>query len=178
MKLPAVLTCIFVPAKSIEQQDIQSIHRVRERLIGNRTALANQMRGLLAEYGIVVAQGIWRLRQQLPFILEDAENELTVQGRALLKELAEELRALDVKIQGYDNQLETIFKNNPVCQRLAAIEGLGVISTTALVAAIGNPHVFKNRRQMSAWLGLTPRQHSSGNRQLLLGISKRGDSYI
>lgn len=171
-------TMHFVCAKSIEQQDIQSIHRVRERLISNRTGLANQIRGLLAEYGIVVAKGLWQLRQQLSDILEDATNELTIQSRELVASLAEELTELDKKVKHYDVKLETIFKDNPVCQRLAAIEGLGIISTTALVSAIGDPQVFKNGRQLSAWLGLTPRQHSSGNRQLLLGISKRGDSYV
>lgn len=168
----------FVSAKNIEQQGIQSIHRVRERLIGNRTALVNQIRGLLAEHGIIAAKGIGHIRKQLPRILEETKNELTGSDRELFSDLYEELRNLDEKIGNYDKKLEYIFKNSPVCQKLAQIEGLGVISTTALIAAIGDASVFKNGRQMSAWLGLTPRQHSSGNKQVLLGISKRGDCYI
>lgn len=168
----------FVSPKNIEQQGIQSIHRVRERLIGNRTALVNQMRGLLAEHGIIAAKGIGHIRKQLPRILEETENELTGSDRELFSDLYEELCNLDEKIGKYDKKLECIFKDNPACQKLAQIEGLGVISTTALVAAIGDASVFKNGRQMSAWLGLTPRQHSSGNKQVLLGISKRGDCYI
>lgn len=168
----------FVALKSIEQQDIQALHRIRERFIANRTALANQLRGLLAEYGVIIAKGIGHLRKQLPLILEAAENELTVKGRALFADLYEELCHLDKKINQYDEKLAIIFKNNSVCQRLAEIEGLGVISTTALIAAVGNPDVFKNGRQMSAWLGLVPRQHSSGSKQLMLGISKRGDGYL
>ena len=168
----------FVAPKSIEQQDIQAIHRIRERFIANRTALANQIRGLLAEYGIIIVKGLWQVRQQLPLILENAENELTESGRILFTDLYETLCYLDEKINQYDKKLNIIFKNNTVCQRLADIEGLGVISTTALLAAIGNPDVFKNGRQMSAWLGLVPRQHSSGNKQVMLGISKRGDSYL
>jgi transposase len=168
----------YVSPKSIEQQSIQSIHRIRERLIGNRTALVNQIRGLLAEHGIIAAKGLGHIRKQLPRILEDRENELTGSDRELFSDLYEELCMLDEKINIYDKKLEIIFKNNSVCQRLAQIEGLDVISTTALIAAIGDPTVFKNGRQMSAWLGLTPRQHSSGNKQILLGISKRGDCYI
>lgn len=168
----------FVSPKNIEQQGIQSVHRVRERLIGNRTALVNQIRGLLAEHGIIAAKGIGHIRKQLPRILEDMENELMGSDRELFRDLYEELYRLDEKIHDYDKKLEIIYKNNPVCQRLAQIEGLGIVTTTALVAAIGDAKVFKNGRQMSAWLGLTPKQHSSGNKQILLGISKRGDCYI
>lgn len=125
---------LFVASKSIEQQDIQSLHRVRERLKNGRTRLANQMRGLLTEYGIVIPKGIWHLRQQIPDILEDASNELMPKGRALFAELYEEFCEMDRKIKAYDAKLETIFNQSEVCQRLAAIEGLGVISTTALVA--------------------------------------------
>lgn len=168
----------FVAPKSIEQQDIQAIHRVRERLIGNRTKLANQIRGLLTEHGIILAKGIWHIRNQMGDILEDAENELTSDGRILFRELYEELCQIDDKIKIYDKKLEMIFKRSKICQRLSGIEGLGVISTTALIAAIGDVKVFKNGRQMSAWLGLTPKQHSSGEKKTILGISKRGDSYI
>jgi transposase len=167
----------FVSPKNLEQQSIQSIHRIRERLISNRTALVNQIRGFLAEHGIVVAKGITKIRKQLPQILEE-ENELTSIDRELIYDLYEELRTADKKIECYDNKLEIIFNNNEACQQLAEIEGIGVISATALVASIGDANNFKNGRQMSAWLGLTPKQHSSGNKQVLLGISKRGDCYL
>ncbi len=168
----------FVAPKSIAQQDIQSVHRVRERLIASRTALSNQIRGLLAECGIVIAKGIGYLRRQLPEIIEDAENELTMDSRHLFTDLYEELCQLDEKIKCYDKKLDIIFKNSDVCKRLSNIEGIGVIGSTALIAAIGDARVFKNGRQMSAWLGLTPRQHSSGNKRVLLGIGKKGDCYI
>ena len=168
----------FVAPKNIEQQNIQAIHRVRERLIGNRTKLANQIRGLLAEHGIILAKGIWHIRNQMCDILEDAENELMSDSRIMFHELYEELCQIDERIKNYDKKLEMIFKQNEVCQRLSAIEGLGIISTTVLIAAIGDVKVFKNGRQMSAWLGLTPKQHSSGDKKIILGISKRGDSYI
>ena len=168
----------FVSPKTIEQQDIQSIHRIRSRLITNRTAVTNQIRGLLAEYGIVIAQGIWKVRSRIPEILEDAENELTLLMRSLINDLYQDLCQCDDRVKKCDQQLKTIFDNNKVCQRLEKIEGIGTICATALVAAVGDASVFKNGRQMSAWLGLVPKQHSSGNKTRLLGISKRGDCYL
>jgi transposase len=168
----------FVAPKLIEQQDIQSIHRIRERLITNRTATANQIRGLLTEYGIVISQGIWHIRKRIPEILEDAENELTMLMRELINDLYCDLCNLDDRIKKCDKHLKEIFNNNETCQKLAAIEGIGVICATALVAAVGEASVFKNGRQMSAWLGLVPKQNSSGGKTRLLGISKRGDWYL
>jgi transposase len=168
----------FVAHKSIEQQDIQAMHRVREGLMKDRTALANQTRGLLAEYGIVVAQGVHKLRKELPFILENAENALSVQGRELFAEYYERLLELEDRIDKADARLQRVFEGYEVCRRLAQVEGVGVLTATALVAAVGDAKVFKNGRQMSAWLGLVPRQHSSGNKDRLLGISKRGDRYL
>ncbi len=168
----------FVPSKSIEQQDIQCLHRMRERLIANRTALVNQARGLLGEYGIIVAKGIRHLRKELPSILEDAENELTLMTRHFFNDLYEELCGLDKKIKEYDDKLEVIASENPLCKRLLEVEGIGTISSTALLSVVGNAKVFKNGRQMSAWLGLTPREHSSGGKKILLGITKRGDGYL
>jgi transposase len=168
----------YVSAKSIEQQDIQAIHRVRERIIKNRTALSNQIRGLLAEYGVVLPKGLSQIRGQLMSILEDGSNELSTRGRALFKELYDEFLIVDKQVLFYDKQLEELFSENPLCKRLSEIEGIGVISSTALVSSIGDPKVFKNGRQLSAWLGLTPKQHSSGGKTVLLGISKRGDCYL
>lgn len=171
-------TMRFVAPKSIEQEDMQAVHRIRSRLIQERTALVNQIRGLLTEYGIIIAQGINKVREELPGILENAENALSYQGRLLFSDLYEELLANDKRIKLYDNKIDIIFKSNDMCQRISKIEGIGVISATAIVAAIGDPKVFKNGRHFSAYLGLVPRQSSSGNKDRLLGISKRGDIYI
>lgn len=169
---------LFVPGKSIEQQDIQSIHRVRTRLIQSRTALSNQIRGLLGEYGIVLAEGLKHVRASVLKIVEDAGNELTASSRELLIDLYDELIVLDGKVKRYDAKLETLFKTNETCQRLAQLEGIGPVSATAALATIGDARVFKNGRQLASWLGLTPKQYSSGEKQTLLGISKKGDSYL
>jgi transposase len=162
----------FVPVKSAAQQDVQALHRIRFQLIKWRTALANEIRGLLAEYGIVIAKGIAPLRRNLPLILEDGENQLSGFFREMLNEMAERLRLVDQRIRQYDLQVERVFRQDERCQRLARVEGVGVLVATALVAAVGNAHEFKNGRELSAWLGLVPRQHSSGGRNVLLGISK------
>lgn len=168
----------FVPAKSVEQQDVQALHRVRSRLVSSRTQLASQMRGLLAEYGIVLSPGISQLRRGLPLILEDAENELTDFSRRLFAALYEELVQLDDKIKTLDEQVQAIYRASEPCQRVAAVEGIGPLIATALVAAISDGKSFKNGRQFAAWLGLVPRQHSTGGKARLFGISKRGDPYL
>lgn len=169
---------LFVPMKGIEQQDIQSVHRIRTRLIESRTALGNQIRGLLNEYGVVLAKGLSHVRNNLLKIIADGSNELTPTMREMMQEQYDELIILDEKIKRYDAKLESIFNTNENCQRIAKIEGIGPISATAAIATIGDAKVFKNGRQMSAWLGLTPKQYSSGDKQTLLGITKRGDSYL
>lgn len=168
----------FVPPKSVEQQTIQALHRVREQLIKGRTALANQTRGLLAEYGIVVPKGVHKLRAALPRILEDGENGLIPLARELFAESYDQLLESYRRIDEYDRRIERIFRASPSCQRVAQIEGIGPLGATALVAAVGDAKFFKNGRQMAAWLGLVPKQHSSGGRDRLLGISKRGDRYL
>ncbi len=168
----------FVPAKSVEQQDIQSLHRVRSRLVSSRTQLASQVRGLLAEYGIVLPPGISQLRRGLPLILEDAENELTDFSRRLFASLYGELVQLDEKIAALDEQVRTVYRASEPCQRVAAVEGIGPLIATALIAAISDGKSFKNGRQFAAWLGLVPRQHSTGGKARLFGISKRGDPYL
>lgn len=168
----------FVPAKSVEQQDIQSLHRVRSRLVSSRTQLASQVRGLLAEYGIVMPQGIGQLRRGLPLILENAENELTDFGRRLFASLYEELVHLDEKIAAMDDQVKAVYRTSEPCQRVAAVEGIGPLIATALIAAVSDGRSFKNGRQFAAWLGLVPRQHSTGGKTRLFGISKRGDPYL
>jgi transposase len=168
----------FVSIKSIEQQDIQALHRIRQRLMQARTALVNQVRGLLAEYGIVMSQGVSVVRKKLPEVLSDESNDLTALAKAIFSPLYEELESLDKRIKEMDMCVEKIAKASEVCQRLTKVEGVGPLTATALVAGVGDVHVFKNGRQMAAWLGLVPRQRSSGNKQVLLGISKRGDSYL
>src|SRR5690606_16582178 len=168
----------FVPAKSIEQQDIQSLHRVRSQAVARRTAQANQIRGLLLEYGLTIPQGISHVRKSIPLILEDADNELTVMFREILASLYDEMVYLDERIKKLERKLESLCAQNDDCQRLLSIPGIGLLSATAMVAAIGDIKAFKNGRELAAWLGLVPRQHSTGGKPTLLGISKRGDTYL
>ena len=169
----------FVPIKSEAQQDLQALHRVREQLLKSRTALVNQVRGLLAEHGIVAPRGIAHLRRLMVEILaEPASRGLSGLFGETLFEIAERLRFLDERIRTYDLRIGRVFAHDERCQRLAKVEGVGPLVATALVAAVGNANEFKSGRELSAWLGLVPRQHSSGNRNVLLGISKRGDRYL
>ena len=168
----------FVPAKSVEQQDIQSLHRVRSRLVSARTQLGNQIRGLLTEYGIVLPPHLSQLRRGLPLVLEDASNEFTSFSRRLFASLYEELLASEAKIKALDEQIESVYEASEPCQRVAAVEGIGPLTATALIAAISDGKAFKNGRQFAAWLGLVPRQHSTGGKSRLLAISKRGDTYL
>ena len=171
-------TMRFVPIKSIEQQDVQNFHRQRELIKKDRTALVNQTRGLLAEYGIVIHQGISAVRCQLPLLIEDAENGLTSLSRELFAELLDELRLLDERFKKCERRIKIMNQNNDVCQRLDDILGIGVIIASATYAAAGDGKEFKNGRHFSAWMGLVPGQHSTGGKPMLLGISKRGDAYL
>lgn len=168
----------FVPIKSIEQQDIQCLHRIRSGLIQERTALVNQLRGLLAEYGIVVAQGITKLKKQLPEILADTDNQLSSLMRSTLTDLYHYLTQKDEQVDNITVKIMNVCKQSEVCQRLVKVEGIGPVIATAFVAAVGDAKNFKNGRHLAAWLGLVPRQASSGGKQILLGISKRGDRYL
>ena len=171
-------TMRFVAIKSIAQQDIQAVHRIRSELVQQRTAKVNQIRGLLAEYGIVVGRRIDTLRTALPLLLEDAENGLTIDFRTLLEGLQQDLTTLDKRVDDLDKKIKTLAGSNADAKRLQQIPGIGPITATALVCAIGDAKQFKRGRDMAAWLGLTPRQHSSGGKDRLLGISKRGDAYL
>jgi transposase len=168
----------FVDVKSIAQQDIQAIHRVRSELVGQRTAKSNQIRGLVAEYGLVAPKSLPQLRAALPDWLEDGENGLTDRFRWLLAGLAEDLREVDRRVSELDAAIETIAKTDPAAQRLQQLRGVGPVIATALLAALGDAAAFTNGRAFAASLGLTPRQHSTGGREGLLGISKRGDGYL
>ena len=171
-------TMRFVAVKTIAQQDIQAIHRVRSELVSHRTAKVNQIRGLLAEYGLAVGRRIEVLRTALPLLLEDAENGLTLDFRILLDELRQDLINLDERVQVMDKKIKTLANSHGEAKRLLAIPGIGPITATAIISAIGNGKQFKRGRDFAAWLGLTPRQHSSGGKERLFGISKRGDSYL
>jgi len=168
----------YVAVKTLEQQDIQAAHRIRSGLIGQRTAKANQMRGLVAEYGLVAPQQMARLRAAVPAWLEDAENGLSNRFRWLLSGLWNDLQTLDRRVAELDDEIERIAQIDPVAKRLQQLRGVGPLIATALVAAVGNAEQFANGRQMAASLGLTPKQHSSGGKDRLLGISKRGDAYL
>jgi len=168
----------FVPVKEIGQQDIQSIHRMRSLAVDRRTAQINQIRGLVLEYGIEIPAGRLNLLKRLPAILEDAENGLTDFFREELFGLCEELRHLDARIEHYEEKLKQIAQADERMRRLQTIPGIGPMIATALLAAIGDVHAFKNGRELAAWLGLVPRQHSTGGKATLLGISKRGDVYL
>jgi transposase len=151
---------------------------VRTRLVIQRTGLCNQIRGLLAEYGIVLPQAISRLRRGLPEILEDAQNELTVQGRQLIAGLRDELYDIEARIKPYDQAIERASVDSATCRRLRSIPGIGPIGSTAVVATMGDPKAFKNGRHFAAFLGLVPQQHSSGGKSQLGRISRRGDVYV
>lgn len=168
----------FVAVKTVAQQTLQAEHRIRARLIRARTALSNEIRGLLGEFGVVVATSLGALRRALPDLLEDGENGLPGDFRTLLAELAEELRSLDDRLKVYDARLQARAKTDDRVQRLLAVEGIGPVVASALVAAVDEGQQFGKGRDLAAWVGLTPREHSSGGKQRLGGISKQGDTYL
>lgn len=168
----------FVPIKSMEQLEIQAVHRIRERLISARTAATNQARGFLAEAGIVIPKGIHNIRNFLFLITSDDQFNLSLPLRDILSNVALELIDLEENIKKQTKILATVSSRSPVCRQLRKIPGIGPITATAVIAAAGDGAVFKNGRQFAAWVGLTPRQHSTGGKTRLLGISKRGDSYL
>lgn len=168
----------FVSQKSVEQQDLQALHRMRSRLIGCRTQLGNQIRGLLAEYGIILPLHLSQVRLQLPQLIAEEHPQLSPFARELFLSLYEELCALDRRIQAAEERVQRVFREQEACQRIAAVEGVGPMVATAVVAAIADGRAFRNGRQFAAWVGLVPRQYSSGDKQRLGGISKRGDPYL
>ena len=168
----------FVAIKTPEQQAVLMVHRARTLVVANRTAQVNQIRGLLGEFGLVVPKGVARLHRELPGILEDAENALPALAREVLCGLLEQLREADARVSGYDRQIRALAEASEPAQRLMQIEGIGPQTATALVATVGDPHVFKNGRGFAAWLGITPRQHSSGGKDRLGQITRQGDSYL
>jgi transposase len=168
----------FVPIKSIEQQAVLSVHRVRQGFVKARTAQANQIRGLLGEFGLVIPQGIRHIAQRVPALLEDASNELPLEFRQLIDRLTCHLKELDQQVRELERQIVAWHRSSELSRKLEKIPGIGPLAATALVASIADASSFNNGRQVSAWLGLVPRQNSSGGKSTLLGISKRGDVYL
>lgn len=167
-----------VAPKSIEQQDVQMLHRVRQSLVEERTGLVCQIRCILGEFGVFIPQGITKVRKQLPFILEDGENELSSMNRTTVSFLYEKLCTLDEHVALYDKRIATFSENHPVCKRLEATNGFGSLTATAFYAYAGNGRQFKNGRCSAASLGLVPRQYSSGNTRILGRITKTGNRYL
>jgi transposase len=168
----------FVPIKNVDQQAALALHRVRQGWVKARTAQANQICGLLAEVGLIVPQGIAHLYQRVPVLLDEAKEELPGAFRALMQRLLTHLKDLDRQVGEMEMQIQTWHRSNALSRKLEKIPGIGPITASALVASIGDAKNFENGRQLAAWLGLVPRQHSSGGKTNLLGISKRGDTYL
>lgn len=168
----------FVAIKSEEQQAVLMVHRARTLTMANRVAQVNQIRGLLGEFGLVMSTGVARLRRELPGILEDAENGLPALAREVLAGLLEQLREADVRIGAYDRQIRLLAEASEPARRLMQVESIGPQTATALVATVGDPQIFKNGRGFAAWLGITPRQHSSGGQARLGRITRQGDGYL
>src|SRR5690348_1046585 len=168
----------FVPIKTAAQLEVQALHRVRQQLVKSRTALVNQVRGLLAEQGIVIPQGRAQLQRGLARILEDADHRLSGIMREILSESRERLKFIEARLHQYELHIERLFRQDPRCRRLAQVAGVGPLIATALMAAVGNAAEFKHGRELAAYLGLVPRHRATGGRTIMLGISKRGDRYL
>jgi transposase len=171
-------TMRFVPIKTIEQLDLQALHRVRSRLISQRTGAINQIRAFLLERGIAVRQGLRFLRQVLPEVLAKRTDVLTPRMIRLIEELAHDWQWLDDRIGNVTEEIEALVQRDAACQRLMGVPGIGPIIASAMVATIGDGSTFRRGRDFAAWLGLVPRQLSTGDRTILGRISKRGNNYL
>ena len=168
----------FVPVKSVEQQAVLCLHRIRSGVVAERTAQLNQIRGLLAEFGLILPKGRYPAQHHLPDLLEDAGNGLPALARRLLTDLHQRVLQLNQQILAYDREIETLARQSASAQRLMRLPGIGAISATALVASIADPGQFGSGRQLAAWLGLVPRQYSTGGKIRLGRITKQGDKYL
>lgn len=168
----------FVAVKSVEQQDLQAIHRIRAELCSQRTAKGNQIRGLCAEYGLVAPREMIQLRAAVPCWIDELDNGLTIRFRRLLRGLWLDLLKLELRVKELDQEIEVAAATDPVATRLQQLRGVGPIIATAIVTNVGDAKQFSSGRQMAASLGLTPRQNSSGGKERLLGITKRGDAHL
>lgn len=168
----------FVPIKSAEQQAITCLHRIRQARIKERTATVNQLRGLLSEFGLIMPQGRYPAMHQIPNLLEDAENGLPMLTRRLLHDLYQRLQGIHAEVLAYDRELEHLAKASSTAQQLMSIPGVGAVTATAILASVGDARQFQNGRQFAAWLGLTPRQYTTGGKIRLGRITKQGDAYL
>jgi transposase len=171
-------TMRFVPVKSIEQQSVLALHRARQGFVKARTGQANQIRGLLGEFGLVIPKGLVHIASRVPELIEDASNDLTGEFRLLVDRLMENLKLMDRQVAELEAQIKRWHRTCAASSKLAHVPGIGPITASALVASVGDANNFINGRQFAAWLGLVPKQHSSGGKPTLLGISKRGDTYL
>jgi transposase len=167
-----------VPVKRVEQQALVGVHRVRKQWMTTRTARINTLRGILREHGILLPAGARAALQAVPRILEEAKTQLPRHLRQILESVHEEVRAIEARIADLERELRALADTEPVVTRLRTIPGIGLLTATALVGTVGHIHAFRRARQFASWLGLTPREHSSGPRRHLGGISKRGDVYL
>jgi transposase len=168
----------FVPVKRAEQQAVLCLHRVRQGLIKERTAAINQLRGLLSEFGLVMPKGRYGAQRHIPRILEDAENGLPDLARRLLHDVYLRLHTMNEQLLAYDRELDALARGDDTARRLMSVPGVGAVSASALVASVGDPAQFRNGRAFAAWLGLTPRQYTTGGKIRLGRITKRGDVYL
>jgi len=168
----------FVPKKTLDQQDVQALHRARQRLVNHRTAVISQMRGLLLDRGVAIGVAASRARRLIPQILAEPNDELTGLMREIIGSLYALMLQIDKRIRAFDKEIDAIFKASEACRRIAKISCVGLKTATAMIAAIGDGSDFKNGRYLAAWLGLVPRQHSSGDRRVMMGISNRGSKHL
>ena len=168
----------FVATKTADQLDLQALHRVRERLVSQRTGIINQIRAFMLERGIAVRQGVRFLRAELPIILASRTDVLSPRMLRVIEDLAGDWRRLDERIETLSREIETIARQDAGCDRLMSVPGIGPIISSAVVAAIGSGDVFSKGRDFAAWIGLVPKQISTGDRTILGKISKRGNRYL
>lgn len=168
----------FVPVKSADQQAVLCLHRVRQSVIKERTALINQLRGLLSEFGIVIAKGRYSAQTEIPRILEDADNGLPMLARQFIDDIWQRIQQANQQVLKYDRALYALVRTDPTAKRLMTIPGVGEQVATAISASVPDPRLFKNSRQFAAWLGLVPRQYTTGGHIRLGRITKRGDKYL
>ena len=168
----------FVPVKSVEQQAVLSLHRIRRAVVAERTAQINQIRGLLAEFGLIMPKGRYPAQHHIPDILEDADNGLPGLARRLLHDIYQRIHTLNQQVLAYDREIEALARASDPARRLMGVPGVGAVTATALVASIADAKLFDNGRQLAAWLGLTPRQYSTGGKTRLGRITKQGDKYL
>jgi transposase len=171
-------TMRFVAVKRLDQVDTQALHRVRDRLVRQRTQIVSQTRGLCLEYGLTMARGVPTFCRDMPRLLEDCDEALTPRMLRLLQAQWDEFRAVNDRVNVISEEIKSIARHDETARRLMSVPGIGELTASAIVSAVGCPHNFKRGRDLAAWIGLVPAQHSTGGKPRLLGISKRGNPYL